>query len=139
MKNECFLDTNILIYAAAARNDIDRKYQIAEQIILNADFCLSSQVLAEFYVNSQKKLRVPPTLPDFEDWINLLSQFPILPVDADVVRSGIANSRRYRISYWDGAIIAAAERLDAPVIYSEDMNHGQKYGAVTVINPFRAR
>jgi predicted nucleic acid-binding protein len=49
---------------------------------------------------------------------------------------GIALSRRYQVSYWDGAIIAAAQEMGASVLYSEDLNHQQVYGAVTVINPF---
>ena len=45
-------------------------------------------------------------------------------------------SARYGISYWDGAIVAAAEAIGAPVLYTEDLNHGQAYGTVTAINPF---
>ena len=43
----------------------------------------------------------------------------------------------FRISYWDAALIAAAERLDAPILYTEDLNHDQLYGSVRVVNPFR--
>ena len=61
---------------------------------------------------------------------------PVVAVDADLVREGIRHSIRYQISYWDAALIAAAERLDAPTLYTEDLNHGQLYGSVKVINPF---
>ena len=137
MKNECFLDTNILIYAAT-KSDGNPKSRIASGIIASSEFCLSSQVLAEFFVNARKKIKPSLTLVECEQWINVLSEFPVLAVDVDVVRAGIANSERFQISYWDGAIIAAAERLEAPVVYSEDMNHGQEYGPVTVVNPFKA-
>ena len=53
-----------------------------------------------------------------------------------MVIAGIDHARRYQLSYWDGAIIAAAERLGARVLYSEDLNHGQTYGSVRVENPF---
>ena len=46
-------------------------------------------------------------------------------------------SERYQISYWDGAIIAAAEALRAEPLYSEDLNHEQQYGSVQVRDPFR--
>jgi predicted nucleic acid-binding protein len=39
---------------------------------------------------------------------------------------------------WDSQIVAAAERLGADVLYSEDLNHGQTYGAVRCENPFRS-
>ncbi len=45
-------------------------------------------------------------------------------------------SVRYQISYWDGAIVAAAESISVPRLYSEDLNHGQRYGSVGVLNPF---
>ena len=59
------------------------------------------------------------------------------PLSVDLVSEAIATSQRYLINYWDAALLAAAERLEAPVLYTEDLNHQQKYGSVTVINPFR--
>ena len=47
-----------------------------------------------------------------------------------------AISVRYQTSYWDGAILAAAESIGVPRLYSEDLNHGQRYGSVEVLNPF---
>ena len=70
--------------------------------------------------------------------MDLLGEYPVAPVDNDLVRAGIAVSERFQISYWDAAIIAAADTLGAPVLYSEDLNHGQHYGSVKVINPFKA-
>ncbi len=45
--------------------------------------------------------------------------------------------RRFQIHYYDAAIVAAAERLGAEILYTEDLNHGQRYGTVLVQNPFR--
>ena len=45
-------------------------------------------------------------------------------------------SRRFRIRYWDGAIVAAAEALGAATLYTEDLNNGQLYGSVRAVNPF---
>ncbi len=138
MRIACFLDTNILIYAAAGKKDEARKHAIATDIILGQFFSLSGQVLAEFYVNITQKPAVALPAEDIERWFNLLDQFPIAPVDATLVRAGVLNALRYRISYWDAAILAAAERLGAPVLYTEDLSHGQTYGSVRVVNPFRA-
>jgi predicted nucleic acid-binding protein len=44
---------------------------------------------------------------------------------------------RYQISFWDALILAAAESGGAGVVYTEDLNHGQRYGSVLVQNPFR--
>jgi predicted nucleic acid-binding protein len=40
------------------------------------------------------------------------------------------------LSYWDSAIVAAARSLNASVLYTEDLNHGQEYAGVHVLNPF---
>jgi predicted nucleic acid-binding protein len=65
---------------------------------------------------------------------NALLPFPCVAIDANLVM--IALSERYQINYWDAAIVAAAERLEAPVVYSEDFNPVQSYGSVRVLNPF---
>jgi predicted nucleic acid-binding protein len=57
-------------------------------------------------------------------------------IDPSLIKTAIATSQRFRIAYWDAAIIAAAERLGAETLFTEDLNHGQSYGSVRVINPF---
>ncbi len=59
-----------------------------------------------------------------------------MEIDSALVKTAAAVSARYSISYWDGAIVAAAEALGTPILYTEDLNHGQAYGSVTAINPF---
>jgi len=93
--------------------------------------------LAEFYVNAQRKVSTPLTADEAKEWVLRLSKKAFQPVDFHVIRAGIETSRRYRISYCDGAIIAAAERIGAKVLYSEDLSHGQTYGSVRVENPFK--
>ena len=136
MRNECFLDTNILIYAAAGSEDEPEKQRIAQEIVRTANFCLSGQVLAEFYVNLLRRPLRPPEPSEIDQWITHLQAFPVAPIDGDLVRAGIVLSRRFHIGYWDAAIIAAAQFLDAEVLYTEDLNHGQRYGSVRVVNPF---
>ena len=136
MRSDCFLDTNVLIYAAAGRIDEPRKFRIAYELVLGRRFGTSGQVLAEFYYNLRRKPAVPPPLQEIDAWIDRLAAHPFAPVDVDLVRAGIVVSQRYRISYWDGALIAASERLGAETLYTEDLNHGQSYGSVRVVNPF---
>lgn len=69
-------------------------------------------------------------------WIEQLQAFPCVSIDASLVKIAAEISERFRISYWDGAIVAAAETLKAGVLYSEDLNHDQHYGSVLVMNPF---
>jgi len=133
----CFLDTNILVYAAIGHRREPLKYARAYEIFEVEDYATSGQVLAEFYVNVTKKADEPLTPEKAAEWVASLSLKPCQEIDSGIVMRGIEHARRYRISYWDGAIIAAAERLGVRTVYSEDLSDGQAYGDVTVINPFR--
>ena len=81
MPIECFLDTNILMYAATARQDEPRKFSIADQLLSKQRFGLSAQVLAEFVVNFMRKPMTPPTTTEVDGWMDTLSKFPVVPVD----------------------------------------------------------
>ena len=134
--SEVFLDTNILLYAALGREHAGHRWERAREIVLTEDYCTSSQVLAEFYNNATRKGAIPLTSDKAREWVRIVAMKPCQPVTPEVVLAGIDHARRYQLSYWDGAIIAAAERLGAKVLYSEDLNHGQTYGSVRVENPF---
>ena len=127
-----FVDTNILIYAAAGAHDEPAKWARATDFLDGGPYAISGQVLAEFYVNATKK---NVSLAEMERWLLLLDMFAFQPIDRAVVADGIVLSRRYRISYWDAALIAAAKRLDERTLFTEDLNHGQTYDGVTVVNP----
>jgi predicted nucleic acid-binding protein len=60
----------------------------------------------------------------------------MVPTDYPLIVAAVELSLRYGISYWDGAIVAAAEVLGAPTLYTEDLAHGQVYGTVRAVNPF---
>jgi predicted nucleic acid-binding protein len=132
-----FIDTNILIYAALARESDPRKQMLAAAVIAKGDYATSGQVHAEFYA----KVTSPKYAMRAEDalaWLERLRRFDVVPITGSLVARGAANAARYQISYWDGAIIAAAEQIGAATLYSEDLSHGQRYGSVRVVNPFAA-
>ncbi len=136
MKVACFLDTNILLYAALGKIDEPKKFAISRDLVAAWEFGLSTQVLGEFFVNAQRKSLRPLRAAEAAAWVAELEERPCAVIDQAIVRSAIDMSQRFKISYWDAAIIAAAERLDAAIVYSEDLNHGQSYGVVRVLNPF---
>jgi predicted nucleic acid-binding protein len=139
MSAEAFVDTNILLYAASGKQLYPEKHRCAWDVISEGNYAISGQVLAEFYVNSQKAKATQTALTQEETsaWIERLCLLPIVPIDHTVVQMAIQHSNRYKISYWDAALVAAAETMNLPVIYTEDLNDGQLYGSVTAINPFK--
>lgn len=139
MTVDSFLDTNILVYAAAGLGPEMPKRRRALELIENENFGLSAQVLQEFYVTVVRKIQVPLTPVAAVEWIEQLEAFPCLPVDSGFVKIAVETSVRHRLAYWDAAIVTAAEILGAKTLYSEDLNHGQQYGTVRICNPFRPR
>jgi predicted nucleic acid-binding protein len=135
-----FVDTNVVFYAAArGLSSQDRpKRPLARVLLSEGQFAVSGQVLAEFYNNITRKGPAPFSHDEAVDYINLLRVRPCVAVDADVVVHGASLAQRYELSYWDGAIIAAAHIAGATTLYSEDLNDGQLYGDVVVVNPFKS-
>ena len=136
MSVEVFLDTNILVYAVTSDDRDQAKRQRALEIIETEDFAISAQVLQEFYVTVTRNLAVPLSPELALAWIEELEAFPCVSVETSLVKNAIEISVRYQTSYWDGAILATAESISVPRLYSEDLNHRQLYGSVEVFHPF---
>lgn len=136
MTADNFIDTNILVYAIDPDFENNRKGRVALEILEKKDIGISIQVLQEFYSVTTRKLK--KVLPEEEVFalIEKYLQLPVVHNDERLLIEGIQNSIRYQTSYWDGSIIAAAERLECKVLYTEDLNDGQRYGSVMVRNPF---
>lgn len=137
MTVECLLDANVLIYAASKNPGERHKAQRAAELMLTRRFSVSAQVLQEFFTTVTRKAAIALSPPDALAFIRALDSVPCVPTDRELVKRGIALAAECQISYWDGAVLAAAERLGAPTLYTEGLNHGQLYGSVRVLNPFR--
>jgi predicted nucleic acid-binding protein len=136
MTAEIFLDTNILLYAcSAAPADADKQKRAAE-LISDSRFALSAQVLQEFIANALRKKALGISETGIDALLELAGQVPVLPVTRELVLSAVILRRRFQISHWDASILAAGQELGCHTLYSEDLNHGQNYGGLRVVNPF---
>jgi predicted nucleic acid-binding protein len=136
MTASVFFDTNVLVYAAVGTGRDERKRKRALELIESVEFGISAQVLQEFYVTVVKKASRPLSPAQALEWIEQWAAFPCQAIDHQLVRIAIERSERYAISYWDAAILAAADALSAHTVYSGDLSDGQQYGRVRVVNPF---
>lgn len=136
MSVEAFLDTNILLYAASKSPEDTKKSQRALQLIEQTRFGISLQVVQEFYHNARLKARLAISTEQMERLIGLLLASPLAVTDIDLFSHARRLCERYQLRYWDAAIVAAAVRLKAPILYSEDLSDGQIYDEVRVVNPF---
>lgn len=140
MSARVFLDTNVLIYAAAG-DDVDPgKFTKAGEILTTEAFAISTQVIGEFVRNVQnpRKMMSPLTDDEVDGWLERLFEFPVISIDREIILNASFFQRRYQIDFWDGQILAAAHRFGAETLLTEDLNHGQTYGRVRCENPFRS-
>ena len=134
-----FVDTNVLLYSVSTDPAEAGKAAVAAELLGAADLCLSVQVLQEFYVQATRATRAEP-LPhgDAVAFIATWQRFRVQEVSIALLREALTATRRWRVSYWDAAIIEAARMLDCDQLLTEDLNAGQVFDGVTVVNPFSA-
>jgi predicted nucleic acid-binding protein len=138
MKDNCFVDTNVLIYAYDSHfpQKQDKAKELIFELLRSKKGIVSTQVLSEFFVTVTQKVKEPLSVSQAKEEILLFSRFQVIEVDTPMVVFAIDLTSRWKFSYWDGLILAAAERAECSVLYSEDFNEGQKYGSVKVNNVF---
>lgn len=136
MNGKTFIDTNLLVYAVD-RHDAGRRRRarIRLEELRQGGGVLSTQVLQEFYVTAVKKLGIDAAVA--RELVNHWARFETVLVDVDVIRAGIDCSVLYRLSFWDGLIVAAAEKSHCERLWTEDLNDGQVIRGVRVENPLR--
>ena len=140
MSARVFLDTNVLIYAAAG-DDVDPgKFTKAGEILTTETFAISTQVIGEFIRNVQnpRKMTSPLSDNEIDGWLERLFEFPVISIDREILLNAAFFQRRYQIDFWDGQILAAAHRFGAETLLTEDLSHGQIYGSVRCENPFQS-
>lgn len=134
-----FVDTNILLYAISQDPEERHKATRAQGLLAERDLALSVQVLQEFYVQATRQSRPDPlTHRQAAELVESFTRFELADVTRQVMMAALATHRRFRISYWDAAILEAARSLGCAVVLSEDLGHGQDYAGVAVENPFNA-
>jgi predicted nucleic acid-binding protein len=138
MNAEVFVDTNVLLYTIDEDPVSQAKRQRAEQLLLSERWGWSIQVAAEFFVNATSakrpfRLAVADATALVEAWL----AFPTLELTPELFRAAVNIHQRYQLSYWDAAILAAAKQMGCHTVFSEDLNDGQDYDGVVVMNPFK--
>jgi predicted nucleic acid-binding protein len=131
-----FLDTNILLYAISRDSSESAKTARAVHLLTQPGWGLSLQVIQEFFYNATVKIERPMTPEEAARFLQPFFRLPLVPVTLGLFEEACRICKRYRISYWDAAIVSAAKELGATTLYSEDLAHGQLYDGVRVVNPF---
>jgi len=132
-----FVDTNILVYANDDREERrqDLALRLAAELTGSGAAVISAQVLAEYASAALNKLSQSPQAVDAQlDYWS--SECQVVATTAALVRRGVELATRYAVHFYDAMILAAAESAGCDLLYSEDLNPGQDYAGVKVVNPF---
>jgi predicted nucleic acid-binding protein len=134
-----FFDTNILIYVLDPLEPLRQQVasELVEQAVAHDLVILSTQVLGEFYSVATRKGKVPLSHAEAMREIERYAELTIVSTDTELTMLAMNRSYRNKIAYYDALMVEAALRGEAEILYSEDMQHGMRYGSLRIENPFR--
>ncbi|MEO8098407.1 MAG: PIN domain-containing protein [Acidobacteriota bacterium] len=132
-----FLDANVLIYAYDASSP--RKRTVARNLLFEStsrNVVVSPQALAEFSSVLLHKRRPGVNPLEVLKALRSMAHLQVVSSDGPMVERAVEAHQWYGVHFYDGMIIAAAERAGCTRILSEDLNPDQQYFGVRVQNPF---
>ena len=138
MSVENFLDTNVFVYLfdETDGDKRERAERLVQQALERETGCISYQVVQETINVITRKLDAA-----LEKARQLLDRvlMPLWRVNPTrtLYQRGLDLQTRYRLSFYDSLIVAAALEAGCKTLYSEDLQHGQRIEGVAITNPFR--
>ncbi len=137
MSVRSFFDTNVLVYADDKA--MPAKQRRAVELVVEhrraGTGVVSLQVLQEYFVTVTRKLKVDARIARRK--VELLAEFDVATPGVADVLAAIDLHRLHGLSFWDALVVRAAAQAGCKVLFSEDMQQGQKIDSVRVVNPFR--
>jgi predicted nucleic acid-binding protein len=135
-----FVDTNVLVYAEDS--EAKDKQRLARDLVLELwdlrDGVLSVQVLHEFFVTVTRKLKKPLTVGKARDIVDEYLTWNVVDNTGPMLLAAIDLQRHAKLSFWDALVVQAAITAGCDRLYSEDLNAGQRFGDLVIVNPFAA-
>jgi predicted nucleic acid-binding protein len=139
MSVEYFIDTNLFIYQLEALEE--RKAATADRIIRKGietrNACISFQVVQECLNTALRKAEIPLSTDETKQYLdNVLAPLFRVPASLSLYRRALDLQTYYRYGFYDSLIIAAALDAGCTLLYSEDLQDGQRIEGLTIRNPF---
>ncbi|MFD4422476.1 PIN domain-containing protein [Agromyces sp. NPDC058484] len=134
-----FVDTNVLLYAydVTAGERHHRARELVGRLGRERAGVLSVQVLQEFYVSATRKIAEPLSPERARERVRALSRWRLhAPTGADVIAASEI-AEQSQLSFWDAMIVRSAMEMNCAVLWTEDLNHGQRVSGVELRDPFR--
>ena len=132
-----FFDTNVLVYCTDS-TDLTKQARARSLVAEHAsagEAVISTQVLIELFHTLTRKQKVPPAMA--QSVVLGFAEWPVIASDTALVTAAIDKSVQWQLSIWDAMVVEAALRSGAATLFTEDLNAGQRFGGLAVVNPFQ--
>lgn len=139
MSGRFFLDTNIFVYSfdPTAANKSQRANELIGEGVQKAQGVISYQVIQEFFNVVLRKFEQPMNVSEAEQYLStVFRQFGYVPSSPRLFIQGLRLAEKNRLAWYDALIVAAALESNCAILYTEDLQHGQRFGDLRVNNPF---
>jgi predicted nucleic acid-binding protein len=139
MSDRYFLDTNIFVYSL---DPVDsEKARIAEELVTRGVASrlgvISYQVVQEFINVSLRQFKTAMTVTELEVYFfKVLLPMMTIPSSSGLFLEALRLRTAHQIAWYDSLIVVAALQCGCKILYSEDMQHGRRFGDLIVQNPF---
>jgi len=139
MSDRCFLDTNIFVYAVDRGDPVkqQRAASLIREVRGNSSGVVSYQVVQEFFNLASKRFERRMNFEDRQDYLERVFR-PMLKVHSSLklYEDALRLHTAAKLQWYDSLIVCAASDAGCSILYSEDMQHGQKFGSLKIVNPF---
>lgn len=139
MSARFFLDTNIFActFDPSAPAKAKRALQLIRQAADTGNGVVSYQVVQEFFNLAFRRFQHPMNMAEAEQYLITVFR-PLLAVHSSpaLYVEAMRIAGRYRLSWYDSIVVAAALQSECGLLYSEDLQHGQEIEGLLIENPF---
>jgi predicted nucleic acid-binding protein len=139
MSDRFFLDTNIFVYSfdRSAAVKARKATQLIRKALTTQKGIISYQVVQEFFNVALRKFSQPMKAADAEQYLGTVFR-PLLSVHSSqsLYAQALHLQAKSGLSWYDSLIVSAALQAQCDFLFTEDLQHGQRFGSLQVANPF---
>ena len=139
MSDRFFLDTNIFVYSfdQSAAAKARKATQLIREALTTQKGVISYQVVQEFFNVALRRFTQPMKVADAEHYLSTVFR-PLLGVHSSqaLYAEALHLHAQSGLSWYDSLIVSAAIQARCDLLFTEDLQHGQRFGSLQVRNPF---
>lgn len=139
MSARFFLDTNIFVYSFDQNSPAKsrRATDLIREALTTQRGLISYQVVQEFFNIALRRFAQPMQVADAEQYLSSVFNLLLSVHSSQVLYAEALNfHHRNGLSWYDSLIVSAALQARCELLYTEDLQHGQRFGTLEVKNPF---